>query len=478
MATDFLHGVEVVTVDGGPRPIQTIRSAIIGIVGTAPEADAAAFPLNTPVLVNSRGGYGTIGTTGTLPKALNQIFAEFSPFVVVIRVAEDADADITLANVVGAIDAGTGARTGIQALRNSQSLVGVTPMLLIAPEFTASRPTGVDSITVTDTGAGYAAAPVITFTGGGADPDLVLPTAHAVLGTGADAGKVTAIVIDTPGSHLTAAPNVVITGANTTPATATATIGSVKNPVAGALESLATSLRAHAIIGGPNTTDAAALDYREDYGSRRVYIVDPHAKVYDTTAAAYVSADPAASVAGLIARVDAEQGFWKSPSNEELLGIGGVDRPIDFALGDSNTRANLLNENEVATIIRDEGYRLWGNRTTSSDPMFAFLCVSRTADMIDLSIQRAHRWACDKGITRGYFDDVTSSVNAYLRDLEARGAIVGGKCWVDPDFNDAQQIANGHATFSYEFTPTYPAERVTFRSSITDAFITNLFAAS
>jgi phage tail sheath protein FI len=69
-------------------------------------------------------------------------------------------------------------------------------------------------------------------------------------------------------------------------------------------------------------------------------------------------------------------------------------------------------------------------------------------------------------------------VNSYLRDLEARGAIVGGKCFVDPDFNGAQQIKNGHATFSYEFTPTYPAERVTFRSSITDAFLTNLFAAS
>jgi phage tail sheath protein FI len=41
MATDFLHGVEVVTVAGGPRPIQTIRSAIIGIVGTAPDADVA-----------------------------------------------------------------------------------------------------------------------------------------------------------------------------------------------------------------------------------------------------------------------------------------------------------------------------------------------------------------------------------------------------------------------------------------------------
>jgi hypothetical protein len=401
MATDFLHGVEVVTVAGGPRPIQTIRSAIIGIVGTAPGADDAAFPLDTPVLINSRGGIGTIGTTGTLPGALNSIFTEFSPFVVVIRVDEGADADATLANVVGAVDAGTGARTGIQALKDAQAIVGVTPMLLIAPGFTSLR-----------------------------EVDPLDNTKH------------------------------------------------LKNAAAAALESVATALRAHAIIGGPNTTDADALDYVKDFGTRRTFIVDPFGMVYDSVAEGYVAKDPAAAVAGLIARVDAEQGFWKSPSNEELLSIGGIARPVDFALGDPNTRANLLNENNVATIIRDEGFRLWGNRTTSADAQFAFLCVSRTADMIDLSIQRAHRWACDKGITRGYFDDVTSSVNAYLRDLEARGAIVGGKCWVDPDFNNAQQIAAGHATFSYEFTPTYPAERVTFRSSITDAFITNLFPAS
>jgi hypothetical protein len=60
---------------------------------------------------------------------------------------------------------------------------------------------------------------------------------------------------------------------------------------------------------------------------------------------AYVSEDPAARVAGLIARIDHEVGFWKSPSNEELFNVGGLDRPIDFALGDPNSRANLLNAN-------------------------------------------------------------------------------------------------------------------------------------
>jgi phage tail sheath protein FI len=142
------------------------------------------------------------------------------------------------------------------------------------------------------------------------------------------------------------------------------------------------------------------------------------------------------------------------------------------------SRANLLNETNVATVIRDDGFRLWGNRTTSSDPAFAFLCVSRTADMIDLSIQRAHRWACDRVVSKAYFDEVTASVNAYLRQLQAMGAILGGKCWVDPDFNTTADIQAGKVTFSYDFTPPTPAERVTFRSSITDDYIANLFSAN
>lgn len=45
--TDFLHGVEVLEIDSGSRVIQTVKSSVIGIVGTAPNADPGAFPLNT-----------------------------------------------------------------------------------------------------------------------------------------------------------------------------------------------------------------------------------------------------------------------------------------------------------------------------------------------------------------------------------------------------------------------------------------------
>jgi phage tail sheath protein FI len=148
---------------------------------------------------------------------------------------------------------------------------------------------------------------------------------------------------------------------------------------------------------------------------------------------------------------------------------------VDFALGDTSSRANLLNEREVATIIHRDGYRIWGNRTTSSDPKWAFLQARRTADMINQSILEAHFWAVDRNITRTYVDDVVEGVNAYLRHLTSIGAILGGRCWADPAANPADQVAQGKVCFDFDFTPPYPAERITFRSRLVDDYIDEIF---
>ncbi|SMG64242.1 phage tail sheath protein, partial [methanotrophic bacterial endosymbiont of Bathymodiolus sp.] len=124
------------------------------------------------------------------------------------------------------------------------------------------------------------------------------------------------------------------------------------------------------------------------------------------------------------AKSDAERGFWWSPSNREIRGLMGTVRSVDFALGDTNARANFLNENEVATIIQKNGFRLWGNRSCSADPKWAFLSVRRTADMINESLLRAHMWAVDRNISKTYIEDVLEGVNAYLRYLRTLGIVV------------------------------------------------------
>lgn len=112
----------------------------------------------------------------------------------------------------------------------------------------------------------------------------------------------------------------------------------------------------------------------------------------------------------------------------------------------------------------------------SADPKWTFLCVVRTADMIDESLKAAHLWAVDRGITKTYVSDVIEGVNAYLRYLNNIGAILGGSCWADPDLNSADQIAQGKVYFDFDFTPVYPSEHVIFRSHLVNDYIKEIFS--
>jgi len=61
----YHHGVTLIHVAQGPRSIRDAKSSVIGMVCTADDADAAVFPLNTPVLVDSVDYLTSAGTTGT-----------------------------------------------------------------------------------------------------------------------------------------------------------------------------------------------------------------------------------------------------------------------------------------------------------------------------------------------------------------------------------------------------------------------------
>jgi phage tail sheath protein FI len=239
---------------------------------------------------------------------------------------------------------------------------------------------------------------------------------------------------------------------------------------------IADQLKAVIIADGPNTDDAAAITYRENFGSKRVYIVDPQVKIWDVVSNASMNAPVSARVAGVIAKSDNERGFWWSPSNREIYGISGTSRNIGFALDDTNSIANYLNENEVATVIQKDGYRLWGNRTCSADPKWCFLSTVRTLDMVHESLLHAHLWAIDRNISKTYVLDVVEGVNDYLRHLVGVGAILGGECWADADLNSPDQIQQGKIFFDFRVTAPSPAEHITFRSHLVNDYFTEIFA--
>jgi phage tail sheath protein FI len=202
----------------------------------------------------------------------------------------------------------------------------------------------------------------------------------------------------------------------------------------------------------------------------RAVICYPHLKVWDTATNSERLEPFSQRLAGLIAKTDHEDGYWFSPSNREILGIIGIERPITCAINDPNTEANILNENGIVTVFNSfgTGYRAWGNRTaafpTKTDPR-NFISVRRTADIIAESIEYSTMQWLDKPITV-VVDGVLSQVNAFIRTLIGRGALVDGKCYFLKEKNPPHQLANGHVVFTYEIMPPTPAERITFEQVI------------
>jgi phage tail sheath protein FI len=68
-------------------------------------------------------------------------------------------------------------------------------------------------------------------------------------------------------------------------------------------------------------------------------------------------------------------GWHKTLSNVGVNGVTGVSASVSWDLQEQATDANLLNQAGVTTLIRNDGFKFWGNRTCSDDP---FSCLKTT----------------------------------------------------------------------------------------------------
>lgn len=386
MPTEHHHGVRVVELSDGRRPIRVIETAVIGLVATSSDADAAFFPLDTPVLVTDiLAAIGKAGTTGTLAKSLDAIADHGGAMVIVVRVAPGVDEAATNTALIGTVTAG-GQYTGMKALLAAQAKLGVKPRILGIPD------------------------------------------------------------LDTL-------------------------------PVATELALLAKQLRAFAYVSAHGcATKEAAVAYRENFGDREVMVIWPDFIGWDTVTSANATFSAVARALGLRAKLDEEQGWHKTLSNIEVSGVTGISKDVFFDLQDPATDAGYLNSNEVTTLIRREGFRFWGSRTCSVDPLFAFENYTRTAQVLADTIAEAHMWAVDKPMNPTLVKDIIEGINAKGRELVSLGYLIGFNCWYDPTVNDEVTLKDGKLYLDYDYTPVPPLENLMFRQRITDRYLAD-FAA-
>ncbi|MEJ6008670.1 phage tail sheath subtilisin-like domain-containing protein [Novosphingobium aquae] len=233
--------------------------------------------------------------------------------------------------------------------------------------------------------------------------------------------------------------------------------------VATALAATARKLRGMAYAAAIGADVAAATDYRENFGARELMLLWP------ATDAAFAG-DAVARALGLRSRIDTDMGWHKTLSNVAVDGITGLDVPIFFDINSDDNDAALLNAGDVTTIIRQDGFRFWGNRTCSDEPLFAFESAVRTAQVLQDEMASGLLWAIDKPLTAVLIRDIIETINANFRRLIGQGRLIGAKAWYDSALNTEADLAAGKLVIDYDFTPCSPLESLSLNQRITDRY--------
>ena len=158
-----------------------------------------------------------------------------------------------------------------------------------------------------------------------------------------------------------------------------------------------------------------------------------------------------------------------------IRGITGTARDIDYR-GDGTSRAELLNQNGIATVVRhpNGGRKLLGGRGMGADPKFAFFKRMRVMNVFARTLIDQMQWTVDRNITRRYFEMVVDSGNKWIRRETALEHVAGGRFWVRADLNTPESMEAGMAVFDYDFVEYGEAEQVTFRAHINNGYLASI----
>lgn len=469
MAATYLHGVETIEIDQGVRPVTVVKSSVIALIGLAPIGTK-----NEPILVlspNDAVQFGQKLPGFTIPQALDAIFAQ-GPATVI---------------VVNTFDSVTNTE---QVTLESQTITGGKLKLSAAPigtvdVFDADGITPFTGILGTD--YNIDAFGNFTALSAVAAEDLILKFSFKKL----DVGTVTsAQIIGTSVAGVRTGSKCLETVFNTfgfTPKILIAPVYIELVAVATEFITLADKYRAIALIDAPETTTvsqaiagrgpASTINFKTD--SYRAYLLCPHLKVYDADSDSNINAPYSQFMAGVMANVDLNEGYWVSPSNHTISGIVGTEYVVTASVNDANTDANLLNEKGIATTFTGygTGTRTWGNRSAAfpvnTDPK-NFIPIRRIADIVHESLEQAMLAFIDKPINQATIDAIRDTGNGFFRTLIGRGAVLSGsKCLLSPD-NTPEELAAGHVIFDLVFMGPTPAERITFKSYLDINLLTQI----
>lgn len=179
------------------------------------------------------------------------------------------------------------------------------------------------------------------------------------------------------------------------------------------------------------------------------------------------SIGPSGMVTGMMARIDASRGIWKSAAGTETRFSGG--EPAAMLTDLEQEPLNRLGVNVIRSFPV-YGNIIWGARTLAgADDLadeYKYVAVRRTALFIQQSLQRGLKWTVFEGNDETLWGQIRMNVKAFMQGLHRQGAFQGSnaadaylvKC--DSDTTTQADIDLGIVNILVAFAPLKPAEFV------------------
>lgn len=530
MSNTFHHGL--IVRDGEvTRPIKTNSTNTLGIVGTA-----GMGPINDPQLISSFSQaltvFGPLRNDGfTLLKDLNDIFKQNNTRVLVVNVAP-RETLLTISGEALTFTATSGlanaAKTHISSVTTTTA---ITTNITLDGNGEYAFPSGITSIGavksadgvttyVLDTDYEITGQTITYISGGDISPRQELKVAYvATLVNGTDYSYVGSTGAFTRLNGLIVGPatiaisysyvNPTVTdddvigeqGATTaentgvyalfkgisnfglTPKLVGAPSHSDVLPDSGANLVLTAVLDAAEKLGGfavSNTplsiTDA--ITYRNLHKDKRLMLVQT--KHYVTLDGTKLAQNTAAMVLALFAKSDAtrREGVAASPSNMKLNGITELVNPVEFRLVGEGSQTDTLNENRISTIANIDGFRLWGNRSTTDDEAYSFVNVIRVSDYVKDIIASSFLDLVDRNITQNFIQVLLQRINGILSNLKASDTINYGRAYENAVLNTPESKQAGTLYIDYKIGIPGIAEKLVFTANIVNGYVANIEEAN
>ncbi|MDQ1560339.1 MAG: uncharacterized protein QOD32_3399 [Pyrinomonadaceae bacterium] len=219
------------------------------------------------------------------------------------------------------------------------------------------------------------------------------------------------------------------------------------------------------IDSGDNQSISEVRAMRAKIDSKYAAFYYPWIRVLDPVTNTEINLPPSGFVAGIYARNDIQRAVYKAPANE-VVGLAiGFEKMLNRA------QQEVLNPEGINCFrfFEGRGYRLWGARTTSSDPEWKYVNLRRYFAYLERSIDKGTQWAVFEPNGSMLWDNVRRTIEDFLFNEFQMGALLGDKpdkaYFVRCDRSTMTQndLDNGRLVCLVGVAPLRPAEFVIFR---------------